>query len=76
MTIEKDLNQDKVVDSNASGEELDEESEKNREILLILLLGIELALENPKNLKRMQQIWSFHDPAYKKWLENQIKVSP
>lgn len=66
MTIEK------IPEQNLENEE----SERNHEILLILLLAIELSLENPKNRQRLEQIWQANDPAYKKWLENQLKPAP
>lgn len=53
-----------------------EESEKNNDILVTLLVALELALENPKNLQILQEIWKRNDPAYKKWLENQVKPAP
>lgn len=42
------------------------EKEDNKELLSWLFAMIEVALENPKNLKLMQEIWKNNDPIYKK----------
>ena len=45
------------------------EKERNEDAKLWLFAMIEVALENPKNLKLMQEIWKANDPVYKKWIE-------
>ena len=63
-----------TIEKTKELEEIDEQIKKNHEISSLLLIAIDIALENPKNLQRLQQFWQANDPTYKKCLENKAKI--